>query len=284
MPSNIFDVCPAMLGRLGNEKYTQYRRRSQHAAGFDQVVLPKVKFLPIYILSLKNAQRFRPLTEALEANGLPYEIVWGIDGRSSLPKVYEQEIDRIGAKARMGRPMSDGEFACALSHRLIYKRISERNAPAGIVLEDDAELSEAFFSLGQASLVPQCDLLLFDHKNTYVKRYDSLKLKDGVAAHRVVLPPFLATGYMVSRELAVHLAFRDGLITQPSDWPDVITEFRSYACSPRVIAQRDRAMNSSGLETGRQEKGYRRRRSLRRIFFKAYWSRWLKKRLSYKLA
>jgi glycosyl transferase family 25 len=243
-----------------------------------------MNFLPIYILSLKNAQRFKPLVEALEARGLPHEIFWGIDGREGLPEVYEQDIDRVAAEARMGRPMSDGEFACALSHRLIYQRIAEGSAPAGIVLEDDAEPSEAFFSIEQTLLKPTCDLLLFDHKNTYVKRHDRLKITEGVTAYRVVLPPFLATGYMVSRELAAHLAFRNGPVTQPSDWPDVITKFNSYACNPRVITQRERTINTSGLEAGRQKQGYRRRRSLRRIFYKAYWRRWLKKRLSYKLA
>ena len=243
-----------------------------------------MEFPPIYILSLKSAQRFKPLAEALEALELPYEVIWGIDGRNGLPKVYERGIDRVGAEARMGRPMSDGEFACALSHRLIYKRIAEGNAPAGIVLEDDAELSEAFFAIGKELLTSPCDLLLFDHKNTYIQKKDNLKFKNKVTAYRVVLPPFLATGYMVSRELAIQLAFRDGPVRQPSDWPDVITEFKSYACNPRVITQKDRSLKTSSLEAGRQKQCHRRRRSLGRILYKSYWSRWLKKRLSYKLA
>ena len=243
-----------------------------------------MEFLPIYILSLKDAQRFMPLAKALEAHGVDYEIFWGIDGRDGLPAIYEKNIDRLGAEARMGRPMSDGEFACALSHRQIYMRIAEGDAPAAIVLEDDADLSQAFFSLGQLLTEPPCGLLLFDHKNTYVKLRDRLFMAGDVYAYRMVLPPFLATGYMVSREVAAHLAFRDGPVKQPSDWPDVITKFDSYACAPRLITQRNRASEVSGLEEGRRRHKYKKRKSLRRIFYKAYWRRWITKRLAYKLA
>lgn len=241
-------------------------------------------FPPIYILSLKSLARFAPLTAALEARGLTYEVIWGIDGRAGLPAAHEVRIDRAGAAARMGRPMSDGEFACALSHRKIYALIAAGSAPSAIVLEDDADPSLSFFDLGPALVGPPCGLLLFDHKNTYVTPRDRLDLPGGLCAYRVVLPPFLATGYMISREVAAHLAFRDGPVVQPSDWPDAILQFDSYACDPRVVTQRPRSLASSTLEAGRRKQGHRRRKSLRRVFYKAYWRRWLIKRLARKLA
>ncbi|MCL3883968.1 glycosyltransferase family 25 protein [Marivita sp. GX14005] len=241
-------------------------------------------FPPIYILSLKAAQRFGPLVRMLEARGLDYEIVWGVDGRERLPATHEHCVDRAGAEARMGRPMSDGEFACALSHRLIYERIAAGEAPSAIVLEDDAEPGEAFFDLGAALVAPPCGLLLFDHKNTYVRVRDRLVLPGGVCAFRMALPPFLATGYMVSREVAAHLAFRDGPVVQPSDWPDAILQFDSYACDPRVVTQRGKAACPSSLEAGRQRHRHRRRKSLRRLLYRSYWRRWMTKRLAHKLA
>ncbi len=105
---------------------------------------PVMEFPPIYILSLEGAQRFEPLAEALEARVLAYEVIWGIDGRSRLPEEHEHRVDRSGAEARMGRPMTDGEFACALSHRKIYERIAAGDAPSAIVLEDDADPSLSF--------------------------------------------------------------------------------------------------------------------------------------------
>ncbi|MDF1729778.1 MAG: glycosyltransferase family 25 protein, partial [Sulfitobacter sp.] len=133
-----------------------------------------MEFPPIYILSLEGAQRFAALAEALEARGLAYEVIWGIDGRTRLPQEHEHRVDRTGAEARMGRPMTDGEFACALSHRKIYERIAAGDAPSAIVLEDDADPSLPFFDLGPALVDPPCGLLLFDHKNTYVKVRDRL--------------------------------------------------------------------------------------------------------------
>lgn len=241
-------------------------------------------FPPIYILSLESAQRFGPLVAALEARGVAHQVVWGIDGRDHLPDSHEPLVDRAGAEARMGRPMSDGEFACALSHRRIYEVIAAGDAPSAIVLEDDAELSPAFFDLGPSLVAPPCGLLLFDHKNTYVRERDRLVFPGGVRAYRVALPPFLATGYMVSREVAAHLAFRNGPVVQPSDWPDAILQFDSYACDPRVVTQRARDAESSSLEAGRRRHRHRRRKSLRRLLYRAYWRRWLTKRLARKLA
>lgn len=243
-----------------------------------------MEFPPIYILSLEGAQRFGPLVDALESRGLRCEVIWGVDGREALPAEHEARVDRAGAEARMGRPMSDGEFACALSHRRIYERIATGDAPSAIVLEDDAEPATAFFDLGPALVDPPCGLLLFDHKNTYVKVRDRLILPGGVRAYRVALPPFLATGYMVSRDVAAHLAFRNGPVVQPSDWPDAILQFDSYACDPRVVTQRARDGAGSSLEAGRRKQGHRRRKSLRRLLYKAYWRRWLTKRLARKLA
>lgn len=244
----------------------------------------RTPFPPIYVLSLTGAQRFEPLIQQLEDHGLAYEVFWGIDGRRGLAAEHEAEIDRAAAEARMGRPMSDGEFACALSHRNIYREIASRGQQSAIVLEDDAQLSEAFFSLGPSLVHPPCGLLLFDHKNTYVRRRDRLVFPSGVKGFRVSLPPFLATGYMVSIEVAKHLAFKNGPVVQPSDWPDAILQFDSYACDPRVVTQSQSIDVNSSLEAGRRKNRHKRRKSLKRIFYRAYWRRFLTKRLSTKLA
>ncbi|OSQ43859.1 glycosyltransferase family 25 protein [Marivita geojedonensis] len=243
-----------------------------------------MNFPPIYILSLRAHRRYQPLVDQLEKMGMKYQISWGIDGRDKLPSQYEARIDRQGAEARMGRPMSDGEFACALSHRQIYEAIAKGEDASAIVLEDDAVLSEDFMALGSSLVEPPCGLLLFDHKNTYVRHRDRLVLPGGIMAYRIALPPFLATGYMVSKEVAAHLAYRDGPVVQPSDWPDAITQFESYACDPRVVTQRARDLSTSSLEVGRRKRGYRRKRSLRRLLYRAYWRRFWTKRTAKKLA
>ena len=242
------------------------------------------EFPPIYILSLPGSNRLPSLTGDLDSWKIPYEVVWGIDGREKLPEEFEHLIDREAAQRRLGRPMSDGEFACALSHKKIYEKIANNPDVSAIVLEDDACLSSNFFKLGPSLLSAPCGLLLFDHKNTYVHRKDRIIFIDGLAAYRIALPPFLATGYMVSRDVATHLAFNNGLVVQPSDWPDAILKFESYACDPRIVQQKNRSLLSSNLEAGRRKQGHRRRKSLRRLFYKSYWRRWLTKRLCQKLA
>lgn len=243
-----------------------------------------MEFPPIYILSLKGAKRFGPLVEQLSKRGIDYQISWGVDGRDSLPQAFEERIDRAGAQARMGRAMSDGEFACALSHRQIYEQVAAGSHPSAIVLEDDAVLFQEFFDVGPTLYNPPCGLLLFDHKNTYVRVRDRLVLPKGVQAYRIALPPFLATGYMVSREVAAHLAFQNGPVVQPSDWPDAIIQFESYACDPRLVVQQPRDVGTSNLEAGRRRARHKQKRSLRRLLYRAYWRRWWTKRLARKLA
>ena len=87
---------------------------------------------------------------------------------------------------------------------------------------------------------------------------------------------------MVSREVAAYLAFRNGPVVQPSDWPDAILRFDSYPCDPRVVTQRGRTLANSSLEAGRRK--HKQRKSLRRPLYKAYWRRWIAKRLARKLA
>ena len=66
--------------------------------------------------------------------------------------------------------------------------------------------------------------------------------------------------------------------------PDAILQFDSYACDPRVVTQRGRSLGTSSLEAGRRKHGHRQRKSLRRLLYKAYWRRWMTKRLGRKLA
>jgi len=58
--------------------------------------------------------------------GLQYELFFGVDGRRGLPAEHEPLVDRSARINAGSRPMSDPEYACALSHLMIYRRIVER--------------------------------------------------------------------------------------------------------------------------------------------------------------
>lgn len=101
---------------------------------------------PIFIITLQGDEKRRSrLLAKLEADGLTYRLMMGVDGRKGLPPGMEAAVDRRKAERRMGRPMSDAEFACALSHRQIYETIRIEGLSGAIILEDDAELLPDFF-------------------------------------------------------------------------------------------------------------------------------------------
>lgn len=100
---------------------------------------------PIVVLTLPgDEERRAPLVKELERLGLAYELFTGVDGRRGLDEQWESEIDRAAARRYLGYDMTDGEFACALSHREIYRMVVERGWSGAVVLEDDAILGESF--------------------------------------------------------------------------------------------------------------------------------------------
>jgi glycosyl transferase family 25 len=208
---------------------------------------------PIFVISLPGCEARRaPLLAALAAQGLSGEVVLGVDGRNGLPPEHEQEVDRAAARARLGRPASDPELACALSHQRVYGLILARGLPGAVVLEDDAIPQPAFAAFLAAGLHRQADLTLFD--------YDD-KARGLLGTGREVLPGLrlwtlattrhLTTGYAVSARGAAQLR-REGLpVRGLADWPCDVTRLGAKAVAPRLILRPTRGSDSL-IESSRQ--------------------------------
>ena len=73
--------------------------------------------------------------------GLSFDFFWGADKLLlDLEKAKNDgTYDEAGTKKRQrqGKPLSQGELACSLSHRLVYKAIIEHGWKKTLVLEDD---------------------------------------------------------------------------------------------------------------------------------------------------
>ena len=94
--------------------------------------------IPTFVISLSDYEdRRRSIASHLNQLGISFEFWDAVDGRNGLPTMYERQIDRQAAK-KAGRALSDTEYACALSHITLYRRIVADRIPYALIFEDDA--------------------------------------------------------------------------------------------------------------------------------------------------
>jgi len=238
--------------------------------------------LPILVLTLKGAdERRAPLVRRLQAMGLQYELFFGIDGRQGLPAEHEPLVDRSARINAGRRPMSDPEYACALSHLMIYRRIVERGLEQALILEDDAIIGSALAALARGAIRPVGDLMLLDHWKGFFRRLGRIRLSAGFDAHRIAVPPDLATGYVVTRRAAGHFLDCAFPVRRVADWPCDIASLASYAVHPRIVDSPDQKAAPSQIRESRDgmnRHGQPKPSGWRRRLTRAYWQRWLRKR------
>ena len=234
---------------------------------------------PLFVLTMRGDETRRaPLVHWLEAKGIEYELLFGVDGRKGLGSEWEASIDRDRAEEKMGRAMGDSEFACALSHQEAYRIVLERDLPGAVVLEDDAVPNEAFARFLSMRGYLQAEMILLDHSNTRVSR-TTVDLGSGFVGHRVVMSPFLATGYSVSAKAAAQIREMSLPISFVPDWPCDISKVGAIAVMPRPVGHVQPTLDHSHLEHDRQV----RQRRFRRFLTGAYWLRWWRKHTAMRL-
>ena len=98
--------------------------------------------LRIFVISLTRAAERRASVSAhLQALGLEYELVDGVDGRE-LPA--EEHARLLAPGVTFSSP---GVVGCYMSHMAVYRRLVETGDAAALVLEDDAALNPAIVPL-----------------------------------------------------------------------------------------------------------------------------------------
>ena len=239
---------------------------------------------PIFILTLEDAMARRaPLIASLEAEGISYELWYGIDGRKGLDAEFEAMIDRDAARQTMRRDMGDGEFACALSHHFIYREILSRDLPFAVVLEDDAIIDTPFFSFLDQIDTAQYDLLMLDHMRADIFRRARINVGKGLWAYRLAFSPMLTTGYIISQAGARIMVDQSLPISAPADWPIDVSQMRSFAVDPRIVDHPDQDTGASYIRHERVPTPRPKNRASR--FLEAtYWKKTYKKRTSVRIS
>ncbi len=104
--------------------------------------------VPIYVVSLlKDKERRKKISDDFKKIDIDFSFYDAIDAKCSENKTLIEEVRLSGGDAA---EMSDGEIACALSHRSVYHDILIKNHNWAIILEDDVIIDDQlgyFFDL-----------------------------------------------------------------------------------------------------------------------------------------
>ncbi|MEG4644940.1 glycosyltransferase family 25 protein [Paracoccus sp. APAP_BH8] len=190
---------------------------------------------PIFILTLEGDEaRRQPLLDQLAGMGLQWRLIYGVDGRRGLPAEYLSMIDRDAAHDRLKRPMTDSEFACALSHRQIYETIMDEGLDGALVLEDDAILTPDFPDFIRAGHHLTDTLALLYHYSGRALPWQRKKAGRWLM-YRPTRRASGCTGYTLSRNTAHELLQATTPVSFVSDWPVDLYHSRAWLVSPRVV-------------------------------------------------
>jgi len=184
------------------------------------------------------------MEKQLDDLGLDYRIVAAVDG--SL--LSQQEIDDIydpeKTLALRGRPLTQGEIGCALSHIKLYKEILENNIDAMLILEDDIYIDSRIFSvLENTGLYPEgWDIIFAGYRarRTFMHLVDPPVhfLKDELTLNKAAgLQGVRETnGYLISHSGAVKLLELTKGLHKPIDlYTGNYSNLNIYLVKPKLI-------------------------------------------------
>lgn len=207
---------------------------------------------PIWVISLTdNIDRRGAISKQFESLGLDFSFLDAIDGRVGLPAEFEVEVDRPGTLARHGYPMSDGEYACALSHQHAYREIAKQRLPGAVILEDDAILTQRFREFCDTRSYEAAPLIQFFFFDAQIWKGRAINTSC-TRLQRLFTSAWMAVGYSISAEAAATMLKESSPLRGRADWPcDTANLIGHYITMPRIVLHPDPEASVSTLDASR---------------------------------
>ena len=196
--------------------------------------------IPVFVISLPDCvDRRGSIRKSLDDLQIPFEFVDAVDGRHGLDSSHEPDVDRPGTN-RMGLILSDAEFACALSHMQVYRRIIRNNIDWALVLEDDASPTPDLKTFIRERHYTDADLTQLHFFSTRVSRTGQKHLFGSYRSYlRTKFKSQSTAGYVISNHAARHILENGLPITWEADWPkcveSLIAEKRIRVVHPHIV-------------------------------------------------
>lgn len=243
---------------------------------------------PIWVISLPDAHERRGAVAAqLNKLGLPFAFIDAVDGRQGLAPEFERYIDRPGTRKLKGYGMSDGEYACALSHQEAYRRILDAGLPGAIILEDDAILTHRFRRFYDERSYEAAPLIQFFFFGGVAYR-GRAKNTPSARLERLSENAWGAVAYSISAKAAAIMRHASLPLRAQADWPcNTAKLIGHYVTIPRLVLHPASDHAQSTLAPTRQEAfppgfdfSYGYAKGWRRLYSPASWKRLIRRRFT----
>ena len=232
----------------------------------------------LVISLLRSTDRRQAITAALGDLGIAFRFVDAIDARDGID---DSKVDREGSRRRMGRAMSDGEIACALSHARAAEVFLASPARHALILEDDAIPTPGLARFFREGHVGSAPMMLLYHHNARVYRGPGRVLFDGVRAFRLALSCFGAVAYSVDRTSAEALLASQRPVQSAADWQLDISDLGAEVSLPMLVGHPPVDPAQSLLAEGRNA---RTRHGIGRLLSAAYLRRKWRKAIAHRIS
>lgn len=130
-----------------------------------------------FVVSLLHQEKRRHYVSThFRERGISFTFIDAIYGK----KLTNQELETVSSTPlslkQIYRKLGLGEIGCALSHKLIYKKIIEEDIQYALIFEDDVILNDSIFShLDSISSLPETWDVLFLGQHCFFSRNISVK-------------------------------------------------------------------------------------------------------------
>ncbi|MBL3569040.1 hypothetical protein BV509_18655 [Rhodovulum sulfidophilum] len=223
----------------------------------------------ILVISLDRSHaRRQAVTAAMDALGLAFRFVDAVDARRD---ALTPVAPAARIRAAMERDMSDGEKACALSHRKAYETFLAGEDSHAVILEDDAIPSPAFAAFLGAGGHLRHPMILYYHSGARVLRKPGVPALGDHRLFRLALPANGAVAYSLDRASAKALLAAQTPVVRKADWPMDIATLGALVVVPQLVGHPDRIADpgQSLLAAGRtNRRGLRLGRYLRAEYYR----------------
>jgi len=230
------------------------------------------------VVSLKNStQRRQSINASLSALHIPFTFIDAIDASAGFDTRTESEILRPD-----NATISEGELACAMSHRKAYDVFLASDSTHALILEDDAIPTAALERFCLERHYQTGPLQLLFHSRARVLKSKGFKLFDDISTYPLAISCTGAVAYSVDRPTATELRRANTPVRSLADWPLDISSLNARVVHPMIVDHPPRTGNQSLLSPKRDNniKLVNPTRWLSRAYLQRKWRKLISSRIS----